>query len=158
MSGFFLSGLRSGLSVLYFFIASWYGILGKGNFKTFFLKTFSVISLNKFSVRQRISSWLTNITFYHVNNITEKQRNDSVKWILNQTDAGYQLFFPIFTYKQSWYKGMWDLGTKCADPNDNSVKTSNRFYCCELIWAGFYNNGIDLDPNGWEEIKPEIAD
>ena len=105
---------------------------------------------------QEIFSWLTNITFYHVNNTTKKQREDSVEWILNQTGADYQYFFPIFNYKPCWYNGMWELGTKCADPNDNLVKTSNRFYCCEMIWAGYYNNGIDLDSNGWEEKKPEF--
>lgn len=25
----------------------------------------------------------------------------------------------------------------------------------ELVWAAYYNLGIDIDNNGWEEIYPE---
>lgn len=94
-----------------------------------------------------------NFTFYYVNNADDKQVEGAIQWAVDQIGTEYQCFFPDLN-PHYWYRGMFDLGEKCADPNDESVKTADRFYCMELVWAAYYNQGIDIDQNGWEKVKP----
>jgi len=91
-----------------------------------------------------------NFTFFRVNNANESQRNAAVEWAVDRLGCKYQFFFP-----ESIYRGMWEFGLKCDDINKPGVKTADRFYCMEIVWASYYNQGIDIDRNGWEEIYPE---
>ena len=36
---------------------------------------------------------------------------------------------------------------KNHNPNDASDPLSDKWYCTELIWTAYYNNGINIDPN-----------
>lgn len=94
-----------------------------------------------------------NFTFCYVNNANDTQVEGAIQWAVDQLGAKYQCFF-LDPSPRFWYKGMFELGQKCADPSDKSVKTADRFYCIELVWAAYYNQGIDIDQNGWEKIKP----
>ena len=91
-----------------------------------------------------------NFTYYTVNNASQQQKNSAVQWAVEHIDCKYQFFFP-----ESIYPGMWELGLKCDDPENPEVKTSDRFYCMELVWASYYNQGIDLDSNGWQKLYPK---
>lgn len=91
-----------------------------------------------------------NLTFYNVNNADENTRDAAVRWAVDHLGYKYQYFFP-----QTVYPGMWEFGLKCENIDNPNVLTSDRFYCMEIIWASYYNNGIDIDNNGWEKIYPE---
>jgi len=97
-----------------------------------------------------------NFTFYYVIDANESQIESAIKWAEDLIGLKYQCFFPQFFKPYYWYKGIMEMGEKCADPNNKSIKTANRFYCCELVWAAYYNQGIDIDKNGWEKVKPDI--
>jgi len=90
-----------------------------------------------------------HFTFYYVNNANNSQIEDAIHWAVEQLGAKYQYFFP-----EKLYRGMMELGLKCEDPNNSEVETADRIYCTELAWAAYYNQGIDIDQNGWEEVKP----
>jgi hypothetical protein len=47
------------------------------------------------------------------------------------------------------------MGRKCANIDNKLIKTSDRIFCMELPWAAFYHQGIDIDQNGWESVKPK---
>ena len=49
---------------------------------------------------------------------------------------------------------MRELGLKCEDSSNPNFQTADRFYCMELVWAAYYNQGIDIDYNGWQELYP----
>lgn len=102
--------------------------------------------------------FLENFTFYNVTNANDPQIEEAIEWAEAQLGAKYQCFFPQLFNPYWWYIGMFELGQKCADPDNKSVKTADRFYCCELVWASYYHQGIDIDQNGWEEIKPVPSD
>jgi hypothetical protein len=97
--------------------------------------------------------WAENFTFYYVNKANKSQIENAIQWAIDRLGFKYQYFFPSLWPPRLWYRGMWEMGLKCADTNDSSVKTSARLYCMELPWAAFYNQGIDIDQNGWERKK-----
>ena len=101
------------------------------------------------------SSFLENFTYYRVKNADNSIIEKAITWAENQLGLKYQCFFPQLFNPRWWYIGMFELGEKCADPNNKTVKTANRFYCSELVWASYYNQGIDIDQNGWEKVKPQ---
>lgn len=98
-------------------------------------------------------SWAENFTFFYVSKVNNTQIGNAISWGIDRIGLKYQHFFPPFFIPTQWYRCMMELGLKCADVNDKSVKTSNRFYCMEYIWAAYYNQGIDIDQNGWESLK-----
>lgn len=97
-----------------------------------------------------------NFTFYYVIDANETEIDSAIKWAEGIIGLKYQCFFPQLSTPHYWYKGMMEMGEKCADPNNKSIKTANRFYCSELVWAAYYNQGIDIDKNGWDKKKPDI--
>jgi len=99
-----------------------------------------------------------HFTYYYVDCANDSVIESALNWSEENMGLKYQCFFPQFFNPRYWYKGMMELGTKCADPNNKSIKTANRFYCSELVWAAYYNQGIDIDKNGWETKKPDISD
>lgn len=99
-------------------------------------------------------SFLENFTYYKVKNANTSQIEGAINWAEDQLGAKYQCFFPQLFNPKWWYIGMFELGEKCTDPENKSVKTADRFYCSELVWAAYYNQGIDIDQNGWEKVKP----
>ncbi len=104
-----------------------------------------------------LSGVLENPTFYYVNNANESQIDGALEWLKSQLGAEYQHHIPALWHRGGWYRGMWEMGQKCANPDDESIKTSDRFYCMELVWAAYYNVEIDIDVNGWEKVKPDLV-
>lgn len=100
------------------------------------------------------NSFLENFTYYRVINANNSLIEQAIKWAEDRLGAKYQCFFPQLFNPKWWYIGMFELGEKCADPKNKTIKTAGRFYCSELVWASYYNQGIDIDQNGWEEVKP----
>ena len=95
-----------------------------------------------------------NFTFYYVKEANESVIEGAIEWGESQLGSNYQCFFLQISDPRWWYWGMFELGEKCADPDNELIKTSDRFYCSEFVWAAYYNQGIDIDQNGWEKIKP----
>lgn len=88
----------------------------------------------------RIISWsnLTalaqNFTYYRVV-ACSAQINKSCAFALGRLGAPYQ--YPIKDYVR-----------KIKNP-DYPHRTANKWSCSELIWAAYYNAGIDIDHNRW---------
>ena len=93
--------------------------------------------------------WSQNFTFYYVNNANSTQIENAIFWAFEQLGLKYQFFFPFMNIYS-----MGELGLKCEDSSNPNVKTADRFYCMELVWAAYYNQGIDIDYNGWQELYP----
>ena len=53
-------------------------------------------------------------------------------------------FVSIFYFDEEGYLQYHD---KNYDPYDSSDPLSDKWYCTELIWAAYYNQGINLDMN-----------
>jgi len=80
---------------------------------------------------------LTNPTSARVASATPEQIQGAIKWGLSRIGDPYQLWDP----------------QKIANPNSRYF-TAQKWYCSEFIWAAFYNNGIDVDRNGWDRDFP----
>jgi hypothetical protein len=62
---------------------------------------------------------------------TQQIRDRTVDFVINQMKARKP-------YDWHWWQ-------KSADPNSPS------WYCSELVWAAYYNQGVDLEHHSWEE-------
>lgn len=78
-----------------------------------------------------------NLVFLRVKTANDSQRQAAVDWAKRQIGLDYQVFFSNFT-----------LGLKIANTSLH-FPSADRLYCMELIWAAYYNQGIDIDRNGW---------
>ncbi|HWQ65765.1 MAG TPA: PKD domain-containing protein [Methanospirillum sp.] len=77
----------------------------------------------------------TCVAVFRVSGLTEAQRNNIVSWALSKDERFYD--FPSLP-----------LGLKQADCDDVFLPPNCRwYYCSELVWAAYYRNGINLDPN-----------
>jgi hypothetical protein len=83
------------------------------------------------------STMLKNPCYARVINATPQQRHAATHWALSRIGDKYQTWDP----------------RKVADPN-SSIITADRWYCSEIIWAAYYNQGIDIDRNGWTRDLP----
>ena len=79
-----------------------------------------------------------NFVFLRVKTANDSQKKAAAEWTINQIGKLYQDF-----YHPPWF------GLKIANPNF-PFPTANTFYCMELLWAAYYNQGIDIDYNGWK--------
>jgi hypothetical protein len=73
--------------------------------------------------------WAENITFGLLSNVTDEQRDAAVSWALDQLGQPYQ-------------DGIFPNN---ADPNDEHDEKADQWYCAELIWAAYLNQGVDLN-------------
>jgi len=78
-----------------------------------------------------------NFVFLRVKTANESQRYAAAAWARSKVGKPYQHFF-----RPPWF------GLKIANTN-LSFPTADKFYCMELLWAAYYNQGIDIDQNGW---------
>jgi Permuted papain-like amidase enzyme, YaeF/YiiX, C92 family len=78
-----------------------------------------------------------NPMFARVTSATPAQRQNATKWALSRIGDLYQTWDP----------------RKVADPN-SSIITADQWYCSEIVWAAYYNIGIDIDRNGWTRDFP----
>ncbi len=69
------------------------------------------------------------------------QRNAAIVWAKARVGSQYQSWFG--------HDGLIPRPLKCANPYDPFIPTANKWYCSELVWAAYYNQGIDIDNNGW---------
>ena len=84
-----------------------------------------------------LQSVYTNFAFANVTSANLSQKQRAVDFALNRLGAIYQNFF-----WPPWF------GRKIANPY-RIHPTANMWYCMELPWAAYYNQGIDIDRNGW---------
>jgi hypothetical protein len=82
--------------------------------------------------------WTKNLAFVRVKSANLSQKQAAIDWAYDRIGAPYQVFFT------SLYPGL-----KIANPN-LPIPTAKKFYCMELPWAAYYNQGIDIDQNGWD--------
>jgi uncharacterized protein YycO len=86
------------------------------------------------------TSWmLKDPQFARVVNATAEQRHAATEWALGRIGDKYQTWDP----------------RKCADPNSSMI-TARRWYCSEIVWAAYYNQGIEIDKNGWTRDFPSF--
>jgi hypothetical protein len=78
-----------------------------------------------------------NFVFLRVKGANESQRYAAAAWAESKIGTPYQNFF-----SPPWF------GLKIADTN-RCFPTADKFYCMELLWASYYNQGVDIDQNGW---------
>ena len=76
-----------------------------------------------------LNTWATNIVFASVDNTTESQRENAVKW------AKSRLFKP-YQFNPHWPSN--------PNPFDEYDKYSDCWTCSELIWAAYWNNGVNM--------------
>lgn len=85
----------------------------------------------------QFSHWCRNFVFLRVKTANESQRLAAAEWAKSKIGTAYQVFFDF-----PWF------GLKIADTN-RKFPTANLLYCAELLWAAYYNQGIDIDRDGW---------
>ncbi len=85
-----------------------------------------------------------DFAFIRVISANTTQIQQALSFALGRLGALYQIFFspPYF-------------GRKINDPTFPHP-TANLWYCMELPWAAYYNQGIDIDRNGWYPC-PQLA-
>ena len=78
-----------------------------------------------------------NLDFMRIKSANLSQKQAAIDWAYDRIGAPYQK-----TLIPPWF----DL--KIANP-DFPNPTANKWYCMELVWAAYYNQGIDIDSYGW---------
>jgi len=76
----------------------------------------------------KIQLWATNFTYGSVDT-TQDIRDKAVSWAQTRLGRPYQLIFQ---------------GGANPYPNDTSDPFSDHWYCSELIWAAYWNQGVKL--------------
>jgi len=87
-----------------------------------------------------------NLAFVRVKTANISQRQAAVDWSLKQLGKSFQDYLS-FSLKDPWF----DI--KCHNPNWWWFPEASKWYCAELPWAAYYNQGIDIDRNGWRRDK-----
>jgi len=82
--------------------------------------------------------WTKNLVFLRVKTANDSQRQAAADWAISKIGSPYQVFFDF-----PWFM------LKIASTNF-PFPTANKLYCMELLWAAYYNQGIDIDQNGWK--------
>ena len=78
-----------------------------------------------------------NLAFLRVKSANSSQKQAAIDWAYDRIGTPYQ---NVLT--PPWF------GLKIANPN-LSIPTADALYCMELVWAAYYNQGIDIDSNEW---------
>ena len=84
---------------------------------------------------------VNNLTIGRVITANETQRNAAILWATQHIGDSYQNWgvFPPRGGPQ-----------KCSNPTSLLFPfTRDTWYCAELVWAAYYNQGIDIDNNKW---------
>jgi cell wall-associated NlpC family hydrolase len=81
--------------------------------------------------------WTKNMVFLRVKTANESQKLAAAAWAISKIGLPYQVCF-----KFPWFS------LKIAN-SSLRFPTAHEFYCSELLWAAYYNQGIDIDQNGW---------
>ena len=87
-----------------------------------------------------------NLAFVRVITANHSQKKAAINFSLDQLNKTFQSYSSICDFP--WF----DL--KYHNSNHWFIPTANKWYCAELAWAAYYNQGIDIDSNGWDVNKP----
>ncbi len=87
-----------------------------------------------------------NIAFVRVKNANSSMREAAINWASGQIGAPYQVVFEV-----PWF------GKKFANPS-LPFPSANMWYCAEFVWAAYYNQGIDIDKDGWRRMGVSAID
>jgi len=79
-----------------------------------------------------------NFVILRVKTANESQRYAAAAWAESKVGCPYQ-----HTFRPPWF------ALKIANSN-LPLPTAEKFYCMELLWAAYYNQGIDIDQNEWK--------
>ena len=83
-----------------------------------------------------------NLAFVRVTTANSSQIEAAINFSLEQLGKKFQ------SYLTPWDFPWFDL--KYHNPDHFWIPTANKWYCSELPWAAYYNQGIDIDSNGWK--------
>jgi hypothetical protein len=86
-----------------------------------------------------------NLAFVRVITANNNQTQAAVDWALKQRNASFQPYLDL--KKNHWF----DL--KFHNPDHPWWPNASEWYCSELPWAAYYNQGIDIDSNGWRRNR-----
>jgi len=87
----------------------------------------------------RFKSKAKNLAFVRVITANYSIKQDAINWSKKQRGKSFQDYF-----QPPWF----DI--KCHNPDLWWFPKSSEWYCSELVWAAYYNQGIDIDSNGWK--------
>jgi uncharacterized protein YycO len=87
-----------------------------------------------------------NLAFIRVTTANSTQTQAAVEFALKQLGKSFQSYSSISDFP--WF----DI--KYHKPNHPWFPRASKWYCIELPWAAYYNQGIDIDSNGWRLNKP----
>lgn len=90
-----------------------------------------------------------NLAFVRVTTADSNQTQAAVDWSLTQLNASFQDYLD-FSFDDPWF----DL--KFHNPDHPWWPNASEWYCAELPWAAYYNQGIDIDSNGWRRNKGSL--
>lgn len=95
--------------------------------------------LNFFTSR----NWVTKYGYVKIGSYPADQtlKDAAADWAEARHGASYQYFFEPIYY-----------GLKHRNP-DKPHPMANRWYCMELPWAAYYNQGVDIDRDEWQLPK-----
>lgn len=88
--------------------------------------------------------WADEIAYGTVTTASAEQRLAAVDF------AWSQLYSPYQDPYECWWAS--------PDPNDPDDPYSGQWYCAELVWAAYYNQGIDIDAHPGPEPPEEGGD
>ena len=83
-----------------------------------------------------------NLAFVRVTTANRSQINAAINFSLDQLGKRFQSYLTVYDFP--WF----DL--KYHNPDHFLIPNANKWYCVELPWAAYYNQGIDIDSNGWK--------
>lgn len=77
-----------------------------------------------------------NFEYYRVKGASTSQINGAIDFCERREDDSYQIEWLFSPHKNH-------------NPFDPFDFCSNKWYCSELVWAAYYNQGIDIDKEGY---------
>ena len=106
----------------------------------------------------------SHVYFGRVIEANETVRNKALDFAQSQLGCSYQNF-GLMPKKDNpcfpWDYTVWDENNPCYkfrkhanfNPDDPDDPLSDWYYCADLVWASYYNAGIDLDPKYPEDLN-----
>ena len=102
-------------------------------------------------LRTETEEWITNNNIFDfVYRLKDEVASDldienAINFAKSQEGKKFAPLFDIYT-------GIFHI--KNSNPDDPNDPLSDSWYCTEIIWAAYYNQGIDIDSNGGTIVIP----
>ncbi len=102
-------------------------------------------------LRTETEEWITNNNIFDfVYRLKDEVASDldienAINFAKSQEGKKFAPLFDIYT-------GIFHI--KNSNPHDPNDPLSDSWYCTEIIWAAYYNQGIDIDSNGGTIVIP----